>query len=676
MPAFDVSLGSPLDEDFVLADLGLTDDAPSGLLPEEAPAFGLSGEDGTGDEAESPDAAPDAPDADAEMGPVSAFEAPADDEGIEIEVAAISVRTLSALPVVLAADTIAGDTSTTASIAVGGSFTSQLDTAGDRDWIAVTLEAGKSYAISLTGTGAKAVGDTYLRLMDAAGTEIAYDDDGGPGYNSLLSFTPATSGTYYINAGGYDDQETGRYTVAVNEVEPPDFLDSINWGTQVATNQISVYFAAAGETYDGETSLGWNSYEIQQAMLAFQQFANVCDVSFVRTTNAAAADFHLVTSTSDSWLGYFNPPGEVNEGVGVFAQNGTGWDETSPGTGGLEQGGYGFITLIHEFGHGMGLAHPHDNGGSSTVWEGVTDPFDSFGTFDLNQGIYTMMSYNDGWQLHPSGENSAIPYGYEGTLMAFDVAMLQQIYGANTSFAGGNTTYVLPNSNESGTYFSCIWDTGGTDRIIYRGPADATIDLRPAHLGYAAGSGGFISYADGIYGGFTIANGVVIEKATGGSGGDAITGNAANNLLTGRGGFDALVGGDGNDTLNGGNGQDTLTGGAGRDVLSGGDGADDFVYYYASDSGTANVARDRINGFISGSDDIDLRNMDANINDADIDAFSWRGRQAFDGTAGQLRWSSVAAGVVVEADLDGDGSADFAILLGGISSVLRGDFLI
>ena len=512
--------------------------------------------------------------------------------------------------------------------------------------------------------------------MDANGNEVAFDDDGGPGFDSLLIFTAAASGTYYINAGGFGDAEIGEYTVEIEESVPPDFLDSIDWGTQVATNSISVYFAGAGETYDGETSLGWNAYEIQQTMLAFQQFSNVCDVTFTTTSNAAAADFVLVTSTSDSWLGYFNPPGEVNEGVGVFAQNGTGWDETDVGTGGLEQGGYGFVTLIHEFGHGMGLAHPHDNGGTSTVWEGVTDPFDSFGTFDLNQGIYTTMSYNDGWQLHPSGENSDIPFGYQGTMMAFDIALLQQKYGVNASFAAGNNTYFLPGSNQTGTYFSCLWDTGGTDRIVYSGAAAAQIDLRPAHLGYAEGSGGYISYAAGIYGGFTIANGVVIENATGGSGADAIIGNDADNTLSGRGGYDTLLGGTGDDQLNGGNGQDVLTGGAGRDVMNGGNGADDFIYYSAGDSGTGGRSRDRINNFASSGDDIDLRNMDADITDADIDAFIWRGRQAFDGNAGQLRWSASAAGVLVEADLDGDASADFAILLGGISTVLRGDFLI
>ena len=47
--------------------------------------------------------------------------------------------------------------------------------------------------------------------------------------------------------------------------------------------------------------------------------------------------------------------------------------------------------------------------------------------------------------------------------MAFDIAVLQDKYGANTTFANGNSTYTLPDKNGVGTYWACIWDTGGTD---------------------------------------------------------------------------------------------------------------------------------------------------------------------------------------------------------------------
>lgn len=60
----------------------------------------------------------------------------------------------------------------------------------------------------------------------------------------------------------------------------------------------------------------------------------------------------------------------------------------------LRKGGEGFATVLHEILHGMGLVHPHDDGGSSSVFPGVTQPFGDFGTDGQNQDVYAIMSYN------------------------------------------------------------------------------------------------------------------------------------------------------------------------------------------------------------------------------------------------------------------------------------------
>jgi serralysin len=473
--------------------------------------------------------------------------------------------------------------------------------------------------------------------------------------------------------GGLSVPNTEPNAVAV---APPNFLDSINWGQALPSGAINVYFADAGERFDGVRSVGWNAYEQQQSMLAFEQFANVCNVSFTIVTDQSQATLTLVNKAqSSSYLGYFNPPGTNGAGIGVMNQSGQGWDEELPGTGGLEQGGYGFITLIHEFGHALGMAHPHDKGGTSTIWQGVKGPFDSLGAFKLNQGIYTTMSYNDGWVKYPGGENTALEYGWQGTMMGFDVAMLQQLYGANMDFATGDDTYEIADANVSGTFFACIWDAGGVDSMTYSGNRNVTIDLRAAHLGYAEGSGGYISFAKGIYGGYTIANGVEIEDASGGGGKDIIIGNDARNTLAGNGGNDAMAGLDGSDNLLGGAGRDVLIGGASGDRLNGGGGADAFVYQSLSDSGLTKDSQDRIIGFNSGSDVIDLRTLDAMTGGTADDAFVYIGNTAFSGAEGQLRWAEAGTGVVVSGDITGDGVADFKILLVGISNLIEADFL-
>nr|WP_241749134.1 DUF4214 domain-containing protein [Pseudoroseomonas aerophila] len=121
----------------------------------------------------------------------------------------------------------------------------------------------------------------------------------------------------------------------------------------------------------------------------------------------------------------------------------------------------------------------------------------------------------------------------------------------------GDDTYLLPDVNASGTFYACIWDAGGTDTLAYAGTRDTTIDLRPASLEYAVGGGGYMSHALGVFGGFTIAHGVVIENATGGAGNDTLTGNDVDNHLQGGAGNDVLMGFGGNNRLDGGVGIDT-----------------------------------------------------------------------------------------------------------------------
>ena len=47
--------------------------------------------------------------------------------------------------------------------------------------------------------------------------------------------------------GGMTDPTTEPTAVVAN----PSFLDSIDWGTKLASNDVKVYFAGAGDVFDG-----------------------------------------------------------------------------------------------------------------------------------------------------------------------------------------------------------------------------------------------------------------------------------------------------------------------------------------------------------------------------------------------------------------------------------------
>jgi Ca2+-binding RTX toxin-like protein len=210
--------------------------------------------------------------------------------------------------------------------------------------------------------------------------------------------------------------------------------------------------------------------------------------------------------------------------------------------------------MIHELGHALGLAHPHDNGGTSSTY---TD----LGIGNLDTGLYTAMSYNDigEWWNPYSSYSSADGWGTYGqiaTPMAFDIAALQHIYGANTTYNTGDDHYSLLTDR-----YEAIWDAGGIDTITAAGfTGNVTIDLN---------EGTYLSSQSGSYGGYTIAYGANIERAIGGAGNDTLIGNALVNVLDGGPGADTMTGGGDSDIF--------LVDSAGDQVIESAGGGNDWV---------------------------------------------------------------------------------------------------
>jgi len=115
----------------------------------------------------------------------------------------------------MSGDDYAANTGTTGSVTSGGSVTGHIETTGDRDWFGVSLTAGQSYTFRLDGAATNGLSDPYLSLYNGSGSLLGSNDDGaGAGTNSLLTFTPTSSGTYYLEARAYSTQ-VGDYTLGV-----------------------------------------------------------------------------------------------------------------------------------------------------------------------------------------------------------------------------------------------------------------------------------------------------------------------------------------------------------------------------------------------------------------------------------------------------------------------------
>jgi Ca2+-binding RTX toxin-like protein len=136
--------------------------------------------------------------------------------------------------------------------------------------------------------------------------------------------------------------------------------------------------------------------------------------------------------------------------------------------------------------------------------------------------------------------------------------------------------------------------------------------------------------------------------------------------LTGSANADKLRGDAGANVLKGLAGSDVLEGRGGADVLTGGTGTDRFVFGSATDANG-----DRITDWEAG-DILDLSGMDANLLIAGQQSFTLIGAQAFSKMAGQLRFYNNGTDSFLAGDVNGDGTADFTIMLNGVHASIPG----
>lgn len=215
--------------------------------------------------------------------------------------------------------------------------------------------------------------------------------------------------------------------------------------------------------------------------------------------------------------------------------------------------------------------------------------------------------------------------------------LLKGTAGANSLY-GGEGNDVLGGS-------VAIFDTDTTGT----GTADDPI----THKGTAPPSGNDI-----------LEGGSGVDSIHGFDGDDVIDGGQGNDggVMLGSGGlyFKAgLYGGDGNDVIYGGGGNDEIYGGLGQDELYGGKGADKFIFASAAEIGKGSSS-DYIGDFRSKQGDIiDLSLIDAKENKGGNQKFKYIGDNKFSGKQGELSYKNGK----VKGDTDGDGKADFVLLV-------------
>ena len=332
------------------------------------------------------------------------------------------------------------------------------------------------------------------------------------------------------------------------------YIDGILTGTKWATSNLTFSFPAKASYYGSGYGAG-EPYSNFAALTAIQQnairsflsmYSAIANLHFTEVAETSSQHGDLRFAETDKYttaFGYY-PYTAASGGDAWFGNSSHYFDDP-------EKGSYAWMTMIHEIGHTLGLKHPQDTIGSF-------GPMPS----DRNSQEYTVMSYRSyvgastAYYTNASGS-------YPQTLMMYDIAAVQALYGANYATNGGDTIYRWsPNSGEmfvngsgqgapvTNTVFMTLWDGGGTDTYDFSAyTAGLKISLQPGEWTTLA-SEQLANLGNGHYAVGNIANALLyqgnpaslIENAIGGAGNDILRGNAANNTLTGGGGNDTIDG--------------------------------------------------------------------------------------------------------------------------------------
>ena len=116
-------------------------------------------------------------------------------------------------------DDVPDNVLSTATAQPGAMFESQIDYAGDRDWVKLILEADSTYAFDLLGAGSgqASLTDGRLRIYTEDGLLIRGDDDSGAGEDARILYTTSTETTLWASVSG-DDGSTGTYDLRVRKM--------------------------------------------------------------------------------------------------------------------------------------------------------------------------------------------------------------------------------------------------------------------------------------------------------------------------------------------------------------------------------------------------------------------------------------------------------------------------
>lgn len=140
-------------------------------------------------------------------------------DGLALAVQQLEPRLACSVTAMRAADDVPAGPQTTAIVRMGTVRVGTVDHAGDRDWLAVRLIAGREYRFAATS---QTLTSPAVVLRNATGSALATGEPSVGTRDSKIAHRCVTSGTYYLDVGSATAMGVGRYRVAAADVTPVD----------------------------------------------------------------------------------------------------------------------------------------------------------------------------------------------------------------------------------------------------------------------------------------------------------------------------------------------------------------------------------------------------------------------------------------------------------------------
>jgi len=570
----------------------------------------------------------------------------------------------------------AANITTTASFAPGQTFAGSLSSVGDNDWVRISLQAGQTYTFGLDGDGTTSqLGDPLLSLRNASGTQIASNDDGGAGLNSLLTYTAATSGTYYVSAGSYNNSQSGNYLltaqngtsasadIVFDDTGSGAYSSSVTSGGQILSSSVNVSTAWLNSYGTSLTSFNYQTY--------IHEIGHALGLGHGGNYNGSASyatDAHYANDSMQATImSYFNQ----SQNTAITASNAT---VVSPQIADI-------LAIQNLYGNA-----PATRAGNTTYGVGETS--------DANVNILgtTAASIYDGggidtFNFSSNGSNQRIdltPETYSDTNGRIgNLGIARGTIIENVTTGSGNDTITGNGANNilySGNGADTLYGGAGNDTLSGGAGSDRLNGGAGNDLIFVDSSGDVVDGGSGIdrvrvvnTAGLSIDIGswVGVERIDGDTGNDVInaTGNTAGLIMFGRNGNDNLTGGAASDFLFGEAGTDTLFGGAGNDVVDGGSGADSL----SGGAGNDVFFIDDAGDVASGGSGLDRARIANGVVGIDIDISSWTSIERFNASVGNdtINGSGSLEDLIINGNIGNDlvmGGSGSDLLFGGSGS--------